>query len=143
MCLAVALIGQDNALCVALALRFPSGARVGLPFDLDTAHGGKVPQLVEPQAQVIGYGKTGARPIERGAGPSSSDCPRRSPTISAKARAFPRAPTLEEAALRSSACMLINQITRDLRGQLIARPSPHKGLRIGGAPGLETSDGSF
>ena len=69
MCLAVALIGQDNPLCLALALRFPSGARVGLPFDLDTDHGGKVPQLVEPQAQVIGYGKTGARPGERGAGP--------------------------------------------------------------------------
>src|SRR2546425_9818192 len=143
MCLAVALIGQDNPLRLTLALGLPGGARVSLPFDLDLDHGRKVSQPIEPQAQVIGYGKTGARPIERGAGPSSSDCPRRSPTISAKARALPQAPTLEEAALRSSACMLINQITRDLRGQLIARPSPHKGLRIGGAPGLETSDGSF
>src|SRR2546426_11213289 len=141
MCLAVALIGQDNPLRLSLALGLPGGARVGLPLDLD--HGRKVSQPIEPQAQVIGYGKTGARPIERGAGPSSSDCPRRSPTISAKARAFPRAPTLVEAALRSSACMLINQITRGLREHLMARPGPDKGLRLGGVPGQVSLDGSF
>ena len=69
MCLAVALVGQDNPLRLALALRFPGGARVGLPLDLDLDYGREVPQPVEPQAQVIGYGKTGARPGERGADP--------------------------------------------------------------------------
>src|SRR5881628_1794286 len=111
MCLAVALIGQDNPLCLSLALGLPGGARVGLPLDLDLDHGRKVSQPVEPQAPSDWVWEDRRPPNRAGRRSSSSDCPRRSPTISAKARAFPRAPTLVEAALRSSACMLINQIT--------------------------------
>ena len=70
MCVSpVPFFERGHPLRLALALRLPSGAGVSLPPDLDPDHGGKVHQAVEPQAQAVGQRQTGARPVERGAGP--------------------------------------------------------------------------